>query len=89
MTKTLKAAVSAIVLVASLAAQTALATKANALEPIEGSITFQGQPRTKLLKAPIGSTFTHRFKNYEETYRLREDRSLEIVSRRKIPMNKR
>lgn len=51
MTKTLKAAVSAIVLVASLAAQTALATKANALEPIKGSITFQGQPRTKLLKS--------------------------------------
>ena len=84
MTKNLKAAVSAIVLVAGFVAQTALATKANALEPIKGSITFQGQPRTKLLKSPIGSTFTHRFGNYEETYKLREDRSLEIVGRRKL-----
>jgi len=84
MTRTLKAAVAAIVLAASLAAQTALASKANAIEPIKGSITFQGQPRTKLLKSPIGSTFTHRFGNYEETYKLREDRSLEILGRRKL-----
>ena len=82
MTKNMKAIVAATVFVASWAAQTALATQANAVEPIKGSITFQGQPRTKLLKSPIGSTFTHRFGNHEETYRIREDRSLEILSRR-------
>ena len=32
------------------------------IEPIPGSITYGGhQPRTKLTKSPIGSTFDHRF----------------------------
>lgn len=60
------------------------------LEPIPGSITYNGQPRTKLTKSPIGSTFEHRFhaggREYVERYRIRPDRSLEIVDRRRIDL---
>lgn len=58
------------------------------LEPVPGSITYSGQPRTKLVKSPIGSTFNHRLydrstgQEYIETYRIRPDRSLEIIRRR-------
>lgn len=58
------------------------------LEPIPGSITYNGQPRTKLTKSPIGSTFHHDVRDpssgakYIETYRIRPDRSLEIIDRR-------
>lgn len=60
-----------------------------ALEPIPGSITYKGQPRTKLTKSPIGSTFEHRFRDalgheYVERYRIRPDRSLEIIDRRRL-----
>ncbi|MDI7864182.1 hypothetical protein MRS76_19760 [Rhizobiaceae bacterium n13] len=88
MTATTRKIVATTVLLASLAVQTALATKARALEPIPGSITFQGQPKTKLQKSPVGSIFSHSFyaygARYEETYRLREDRSLELVHRRRM-----
>lgn len=58
-----------------------------AFEPIPGSITYKGQPRTKLKKAPIGSTFEHQFidsrgRDVFETYRIAPDRSLVIVNRR-------
>lgn len=57
------------------------------LAPIPGSITYKGQPRSKLTKAPIGSTFDHEFRSQEgllvhETYMIQPDRSLKIVSRR-------
>ncbi|MEB2846454.1 hypothetical protein GAO09_07235 [Rhizobiales bacterium RZME27] len=88
MTATTRKAIAAAILLAGLAVQTALATKARALEPIPGSITFEGQPTTKLLKSPIGSTFSHRFyvdgAHYEETYKVREDRSLELVRRQRL-----
>ncbi|MEV4607080.1 hypothetical protein MRBLMR1_002060 [Neorhizobium sp. LMR1-1-1.1] len=88
MTLTNRKAVAAAILLAGLAVQTALATKARALEPIPGSLTFQGQPKTKLLKSPIGSTFSHRFyadgAHYEETYKIREDRSLELLRRQQL-----
>ncbi|WP_411035514.1 hypothetical protein [Shinella sp. BYT-45] len=67
---------------------TALPATAQGLEPVPGSITYNGQPRTKLMKAPIGSTFSHNVQdpvtrqNYVEVYRIRPDRSLEIISRR-------
>ena len=56
------------------------------LDPIPGSITYHGQPRTKLMKSPIGSTFEHRFsdgpgREVFETYRIEPDRSLSIVHR--------
>jgi len=57
-----------------------------ALEPIPGSITYGGQPRTKLTKSPIGSAVHHQFYNgtgqrVEETYILQPDRSLKLVRR--------
>ena len=62
---------------------------AYAIEPIPGSITYNGQPRSKLTKAPIGSTFEHLFRDsfgdrYVETYRIAPDRSLQLLSRHKI-----
>jgi hypothetical protein len=30
-----------------------------ALAPVRGSITYSGQPSSRLAKAPIGSTFDH------------------------------
>lgn len=67
-------------------------TSASALEPIPGSITYGGQPRSKLTKSPDGSIFSHEFidqrgRQVEETYRISQDRSLELVDRqyRDIP----
>lgn len=59
------------------------------VEPIPGSITYRGQPRTKLTKSPIGSTFTHDFRRDDntrviETYQIQPDRSLRIIDRRII-----
>jgi PBP1b-binding outer membrane lipoprotein LpoB len=57
-------------------------------EPIPGSITYGGQPRTKLKKAPVGSTLNNSFygpygERIEETYIVMPDRSLKLVSRRR------
>ncbi|MGA1830641.1 hypothetical protein VH566_06795 [Rhizobium wenxiniae] len=58
---------------------------AYALEPIPGSIIYQGQPAHRLQKSPVGSTFTHEFtsglQNYTETYKIQPDRSLVIIDR--------
>jgi len=56
------------------------------IAPIPGSITYNGQPRTKLTKSPIGSSFPHMFidsrgREVEETYIIRPDRSLMIARR--------
>lgn len=61
------------------------------LQPIPGSITYNGQPRTKLTKSPVGSTFPHRFRDpygnsYVETYRIEPDRSLSIIDRRRTDL---
>ncbi|KXG86220.1 hypothetical protein [Agrobacterium bohemicum] len=61
-------------------------TASNAIEPIPGSITYNGQPRTKLTKSPIGSTFSHDFsmgdgRRAYETYRIAPDRSLILMNR--------
>ncbi len=58
------------------------------LEPIPGSITYGGQPRTKLKKAPVGSTLHNNFygpygERIEETYMVMPDRSLKLVARRR------
>ena len=88
MTEATRSAVAAAIIVGSLAFQLILATKARAIEPIPGSIIFQGQPKSKLQKSPIGSTFSHSFyakgSRYVETYRLGKDRSLELVSRQRL-----
>ncbi len=59
------------------------------VEPIPGSITYNGQPSTRLQRAPVGSTFMHRFtddtlREYIETYRIAPDRSLELIRRERI-----
>ena len=59
------------------------------LEPVPGSITYGGQPTTRLTKAPIGSTVTNRFRDqfgqeWGERYILQPDRSLKLVSRERI-----
>lgn len=61
-------------------------TTAAPVEPIPGSITYGGQPRTKLTKSPIGSTLKHEFVMGDgrlavETYRLQPDRSLLLENR--------
>jgi hypothetical protein len=67
------------------------ATSGAGPEPVPGSIIYKGQPQMKLMKSPIGSTFNHRFSDqfddeYIETYRIAPDRSLELVSRRRIDL---
>ncbi|WP_320198286.1 hypothetical protein RMR16_010460 [Agrobacterium sp. rho-13.3] len=57
------------------------------VEPVPGSIIYGGQPRTKLTKSPIGSTFSHDFRMDDgrraiETYRIEADRSLKLLDRR-------
>jgi len=49
------------------------------LEPMPGSVTYGGQPRTKLTKSPPGSTFPHNFidqwgRQVDETYMIQPDR---------------
>ncbi len=61
------------------------------IEPIPGSITYGGQPRTKLTKSPIGSSFPHNFidqygQQVEETYIIQPDRSLKIAHREIKPI---
>ncbi len=65
------------------------------IQPIPGSITYGGQPRTKLTKSPIGSSFSHEFDNafgYRviERYVIQPDRSLLLVSRRivRVPFSR-
>ncbi|MGI0525188.1 hypothetical protein [Rhizobium giardinii] len=74
-----------------LACAVALAScTASEVEPIPGSITYGGhQPRTKLTKAPIGSTFTNQIMDETgrmaiETYRIEADRSLTLIRRQRI-----
>ncbi len=60
-----------------------------AIEPISGSITYGGQPNTRLQKSPIGSLLTHDFNSdgsrYSETYILQPDRTLRLVDRVRQP----
>lgn len=70
---------------AVLALSALLAVPAMAIEPIPGSITYEGQPATRLKKAPVGSQFNHDFNSdgtrYSETYVVQPDRSLKLVDR--------
>lgn len=73
----------ALLFVVALASCT---TASNTVEPIPGSITYGGQPRTKLTKSPIGSTLSHDFsmgdgRRAYETYRIAPDRSLILMNR--------
>jgi hypothetical protein len=71
-----------------LAAVLLAACTAVEVEPIPGSITYSGQPRSRLTKSPAGSTFSHTFHDqrgnyWSETYQIQSDRSLKIISRRR------
>ncbi len=72
-------------LAAAVLAALACAPAAFAIEPIPGSITYNGQPKTRLQKAPIGSPVQHQFYyngyDYRETYIIQPDRSLKLVNR--------
>lgn len=76
-------------LILSTALVMSIASSAFALEPIKGSITYGGQPATRLSAAPIGSPVTHQFtdefgRDVEETYIITKDRTLKLVNRRTI-----
>lgn len=64
-------------------------TSSAPVEPVPGSIIYGGQPRTKLTKAPTGSTFKHRFAYGTgmavETYVIEPDRSLKLIRRDIVP----
>ncbi|MBW9112114.1 hypothetical protein JNB88_00435 [Rhizobium cauense] len=83
------AAVIAAVLVAGCSVSSG-SYPAEGYAPIPGSITYGGQPRTKLAKSPAGSTFPHTFtdqtgREVEEIYMIQPDRSLLIVQRHYRP----
>ncbi|MBB4438271.1 hypothetical protein M2310_000819 [Rhizobium leguminosarum] len=66
-------------------------TDGRSLEPIPGSITYSGQPRTKLTKSPVVPAFPHDFidqygRQVEETYIIQPDRSLIIAHRQYKPI---
>jgi hypothetical protein len=69
----------------ALLAAVAGSSSAFAIEPIPGSITYNGQPATRLEKAPIGSAVPNEFfsggQRYKETYVIQPDRSLKLVNR--------
>lgn len=59
------------------------------IQPIPGSITYGGQPRSRLTKSPVGSVVQHEFRNEfgeltQETYVIQPDRSLRLSTRRVI-----
>ncbi len=61
------------------------------IEPVPGSITYGGNPSTRLTKSPAGSTVFHRFsdqfaKEWEERYVVQPDGSLKLVDRRRYPI---
>lgn len=78
----------ALPLLTALALSACTAATGYGIEPIPGSITYGGhQPRTKLTKAPVGSTFEHRFydgpgRQVFETYQIQPDRSILLIRRR-------
>jgi hypothetical protein len=64
----------------------ACTTASQSLEPIPGSITYRGQPQTKLTQSPVGTRVPHHFVNQwgedvYETYIIQPDRSLKLVTR--------
>lgn len=73
-------------LTAAFAALLSACTGLPELAPIPGSITYGGQPKTALVKAPAGSTVKHRLKDEygnpaEETYVIQPGGALRLVRR--------
>ena len=78
-----------MILALAVAASLAGCTAIPEIEPIPGSITYGGQPKTGLAKAPPGSTLRHLLKDEygraaEETYIIQPDRSLRLVRRESL-----
>lgn len=81
MLKDFEMKIAVIAAMATLAA----APAAFALQPIPGSITYNGH-QAKLEKAPVGSNFFHTFygpngEEVREVYQVKSDRTVELVSR--------
>ncbi|WP_137131911.1 hypothetical protein [Rhizobium sp. FY34] len=78
-----------IIAVLGLVALASCTTGSTELEPIPGSLTYNGQPSTRLTKSPIGSTFSHDFydgsRQVLETYVIQPDRSVKLVRREYQP----
>lgn len=76
-------------LVPTLVALLPVGCSETTIEPVPGSITYGGVPRTRLQKAPIGSTVHNyvedRGQRKEETYVVQPDRSLKLVRRELVP----
>ncbi|MBP1860880.1 hypothetical protein [Rhizobium herbae] len=77
------------ILATALATGLAACTAMPEIAPIPGSITYGGQPATKLTKAPVGSVVHHQLDDEyghpaEETYIIQPDRSLRLVRREQI-----
>jgi hypothetical protein len=77
------------IVTAAFAAGLAACAAMPELAPIPGSITYNGQPATKLTKAPVGSVVRNRLKDQygrpsEETYVIQPDRSLRLVRREAV-----
>jgi hypothetical protein len=56
------------------------------IEPIPGSLTYSTQQRTRLTRAPVGSSVPHEFRTTDgrlalETYVINPDRSLRLTRR--------
>lgn len=72
--------------IAAVLASVFTTSSAFALEPVPGSITYGGQPATRLSAAPVNSPVEHSFidsrgRLVQETYRVTADRTLKLVNR--------
>lgn len=73
---------------ATLLAVLAGSSAAFALEPIQGSVTYNGH-ESYLPKSPVGSSFQHQFtgpdgQQYRETYRVNTVHGVDLVGREVI-----
>jgi hypothetical protein len=73
--------IAATVLIAAAGASSAFA-----LEPIKGSLNYDGASEVHLTKAPAGSVFTHQFydeqgNQVKELYKVQQGGSVDLVNR--------
>ncbi|MGF0538507.1 hypothetical protein ACQQ2Q_10965 [Agrobacterium sp. ES01] len=73
---------------ATLLAVLAGSSAAYATQPIQGSITYNGN-ESYLPKSPVGSNFEHRFtgqdgQEYREIYRVNASHSVDLVTRQML-----
>jgi hypothetical protein len=77
----MKKLIAATVLIAAAGASSAFA-----LEPIKGSLNYDGAFEVHLTKAPAGSVFTHQFydeqgNQVKELYKVQQGGSVDLVNR--------